>query len=158
MTEQIIGGVCTLGGVIIGALLNGLFQYLEVRRENAKKQVVSLCDQVISFYTLEKKYIDEVVKLRAEKGIKATEKGVMDEFRHLIYEEEACQRIHQNITTAEKLKAVFAWSTGGHREWRQLPNSRPCKTHNRVKGKGKKLSFTSRQSGIRSSAPTAAHC
>lgn len=104
MTEQIIGGVFTLGGVIIGALLNGLFQYLEVRRENAKKQVVSLCDQVISFYTLEKKYIDEVVKLRAEKGIKATEKGVMDEFRHLIYEEEACQRIHQNITTAEKLK------------------------------------------------------
>ena len=104
MTETIISSVLTLVGVIIGALLNGLFQFLEVRRENAKKQVVSLCDQVISFYTLEKKYIDEVVKLRVEKGIKATEKGVMDEFRHLIYEEEACQRIHQNITTAEKLK------------------------------------------------------
>ncbi|MFC2603429.1 MAG: hypothetical protein ACFNX0_05940 [Treponema sp.] len=77
-----------------------------MRRERAKKQVVSLCDQVISFYTLEEKYIDEVVRLRIEKGIKATEKGVMDEFRHLIYEEE-CKRIDQNMTTAETLKDCY---------------------------------------------------
>lgn len=93
--------------MITGALINDLFQYLEMRRERAKKQVVSLCDQVISFYTLEEKYIDEVVRLRIEKGIKATEKGVMDEFRHLIYAEEECKRIDQNMTTAETLKDCY---------------------------------------------------
>ena len=104
MTEAIISGIFALAGVIISTLMASLSRYFEMRRERAKKQVVSLCDQVISFYTLEKKYIDEVVKLRTEKGIKVTAKGVMDEFRHLIYEEEACKRIHQNITTAETLK------------------------------------------------------
>ena len=92
MKPEIINGIFALSGVVIGALINGLFQYLEIRRERAKNQVVSLCDQFISFYTLEKKYI------------KATEKGVMDEFRHLIYEEEECKRIDQNITTAKTLK------------------------------------------------------
>ena len=104
MHEVIINGIFTLRGVLVGALINGLFQYLEMRRERAKNQVVSLCDQVMSFYTLEEKYIDEVVRLRTEKGIKATEKGVMNEFRHLIYEEEECKRIDQNITTAKALK------------------------------------------------------
>lgn len=104
MKPEIVNGIFALSGVVIGALINGLFQYLEIRRERAKNQVVSLCDQVISFYTLEKKYIDEVVKLRTDKGIKATEKGVMDEFRHLIYEEEECKRIDQNITTVKTLK------------------------------------------------------
>ena len=49
MKAEIIAGIFALSGVVIGALINGLFQYLKMRRERTKKELLSLCDQMISF-------------------------------------------------------------------------------------------------------------
>ena len=108
MKAEIIAGIFALGGVVIGAFINGLFEYFKIRRERAKKEVVLLCGQMVTFCHLEKKYIEEIIKLRAEKGIEAKEKGVMDEFRHFVYdEEEGRERITQNISKLNTLKEQY---------------------------------------------------
>ena len=107
MRSEVIAGIFALGGVVIGAFINGLFEYFKTRRERAKKEVAFLCGQMISFCNLEKKYIEEIIKLRAEKGIEAKEKGVMDEFRHFVYDEEGCERITQNISKLNTLKEQY---------------------------------------------------
>ena len=43
MKAEIIAGIFALGGVVIGAFINGLFEYFKIRRERAKKEVVLLC-------------------------------------------------------------------------------------------------------------------
>jgi len=108
MRPEVIAGIFALSGVVIGAFINGLFEYFKTRREKAKKEVAFLCGQMISFCNLEKKYIEEIIKLRAEKGIEAKEKGVMDEFRHFVYdEEEGRERITHNISKLNTLKEQY---------------------------------------------------
>ena len=57
MKAEIIAGIFALSGVVIGAFINGLFEYFKTRRERAKKEVVLLCGQMVTFCHLEKKYI-----------------------------------------------------------------------------------------------------
>ena len=80
MRPEVIAGIFALSGVVIGAFINGLFEYFKTRREKAKKEVAFLCGQMISFCNLEKKYIEEIIKLRAEKGIEAKEKALWTNF------------------------------------------------------------------------------
>ena len=106
MKAEIIAGIFALGGVVIGALINGLFQYLKTRRERTKKELLSLCEQMISFCALEEKYIAEILTLRGEKGIESKEKGIKNEFRHLIYLEDH-ERITYNIPHLNALKEQY---------------------------------------------------
>ena len=108
MRPQVIAGIFDLGGIVIGVFINGLFEYFKTRRERVKKEVALLCGQMISFCHLEKNYIEEIIKLRAGKGIEAKEKGVMDEFHHFVYDdEEGRERITHNISKLNTLKEQY---------------------------------------------------
>lgn len=69
MKESIITGVFTLIGAIIGGLLTYFGNKRLVKFEEAKKDIINLSNQVISYWHLEKEYY-EVLAIQLKKPAK----------------------------------------------------------------------------------------
>lgn len=67
MNEQIIIGIFTLGGAIIGGVIGGVFSLMSARvgykKDTMEKDIRLLANQVKSYWHLEKEYIAQIEKL-----------------------------------------------------------------------------------------------
>lgn len=67
MTEQVLVGLFTLGGALIGGLIGGLFSVraakIGFKKETMVKEIIKLANQVKSYWFLEKEYLSQIIKL-----------------------------------------------------------------------------------------------
>lgn len=67
MNEQVIIGLFTIGGVIVGGLIGGLFSVkaakISFKKEQMMKDIRTLSNQVKSYWFLEKEYLSKISKL-----------------------------------------------------------------------------------------------
>lgn len=70
MNDQIIIGVFTLGGAIIGGVIGGVFSLMSAKvgfkKDTMEKDIRILANQVKSYWHLEKEYIAQIEKLSAK--------------------------------------------------------------------------------------------
>ena len=60
MKEQIVIGLFTLGGAIVGGLFTYLAAKIGFKKEEMKKLIIYLAKQAKSFYILEQEYLSEI--------------------------------------------------------------------------------------------------
>ena len=87
MNEQVIIGLFTIGGTIVGGLVGGFFSVraakIGFKKEKMEKQIRSLANQVKSYWNLEKEYLSLINSLSNHKTpedtiMKRTRKAVED--------------------------------------------------------------------------------
>jgi len=102
MKESIITGVFTLIGALIGALLTYFGNKRLVKFEEAKKDIIKLSNQVISYWHLEKEYY-EVLAIQLKKPAKT----IQSDFRKKVEEKDFDRPI---LTENEINRIINKWN------------------------------------------------
>ena len=105
MDQQIVAGLFTLAGALLGGVITLATVRLDRRWGRAKKNIADLCQQVSAFYQLEQLYKEEVATLRANSdGSKPSAKTVMEEMRGRVQELEGQVRPTMTSRAADEIR------------------------------------------------------
>lgn len=67
MCEQVLIGLFTIGGTIVGGVIGGLFSVraakIGFKKEVMEKEIIKLANQVKSYWFLEKEYLSQINEL-----------------------------------------------------------------------------------------------
>lgn len=102
MIDSILTGLFTLLGAVAGGLLTFYGNKKLVRYEEAKKEMLKLSNQIISYWQLEKEYCAEVSKLTNKQP-----KTVLEEFRKRVQENNFDRPI---MTENEIKRLILKWN------------------------------------------------
>ena len=83
MDEQIIIGLFTIGGTLVGGLIGGLFSVkaakIGYKKESMEKDIRKLANQVKSYWLLEKEYLSQL-----SKAVGKSEEALMRQTRKIV--------------------------------------------------------------------------
>lgn len=98
MTDTVISGLFSLGGVIVGSLLSLGGIFISNSMSKKRQQIHDMCDQVAAYWVLEEymaKYIEG-----AEGNLRAV-KTIKEDFRSQVFE---AKGIRPTMTEAEAIR------------------------------------------------------
>ncbi len=105
MDQQIIAGLFTLAGALLGGLITIATTRLDRGWERAKRDIEQLCQQVSAFYQLELKYIEKVVELSAQSGLPPpARQTVMNEMRDQVQNLPGQVRPQMTTNAADRIR------------------------------------------------------
>ena len=83
MDEQIIIGLFTIGGTLVGGLIGGLFSVkaakIGYKKESMEKDIRKVANQVKSYWLLEKEYLSQL-----SKAVGKSEEALMRQTRKIV--------------------------------------------------------------------------
>lgn len=100
MTAEIIVGIFSLGGALIGGLCSIVATSIGNKRTQIKADLADLADQVISYWNLENEYVEAFHDLDPEKRASKT---IKEDFREIV-QSKGLERPKMTHNTALSIK------------------------------------------------------